>query len=197
MVKKSEIAYSVKSNIGSYETYGMLEIDVYVKCDWPAYKRVGTITFQSNHREQDAEWYGGHIDIDAESIEDLQAKTAALKAFVGDIDFRYNFPALRARIESLTRVVYDDRINEWVAISDVKPSDYTVYYDNYRDNGYCTVRAWARDEYEARRNLMLKFVQESNETCMVAWIDAGKPIRRSYDRAPKVADLEEVFKAQW
>jgi len=198
-MKKSAVGYSItKSQDGSYG-HGHLTINLLLVRD-PFYSsdhfdRECSLEYQSNH-DSPLDWYGASFhNVGARSLEDLKKATdVATKIFAGV--YLGNMQEVLQALRNFKRFVYDKRINEYVEVESLVPATFFAYFDNYKSTGRCTVRVMARDDDEAKRLIAKDMAANNYHTELVAWIEAGQPVRQSYDNAPEVLVLEDYFEIE-
>jgi len=190
-MKKSDVGYAVV--VDREGVYHSLDLQVLVRSEWSRkFEIVAKIYYQANNASP-LEWYGHRIETwNARDVPELKIAYEATAKLVGDTDLTC-VDKLFTNMATFTRCVYDKRISNYVEVEGLYDDDYTAWFDNYKSTGYCTVRVMARDKDEAQRLITEDMAKNGYHTQLVAWIEAGRPVRFNTSHAPNVVSMESLL----
>jgi len=194
-MKKADVGYSIdKSQDGSYG-YGQLKINLLVRNPFYSDDRyeVGcSVEYQSNH-DSLLDWYAAYFhNNNTKTLEDLKAASdVATKVFAGV--YMEDMQAVLQALRKFDRFVYDKRVSDYVKVEDLVPATFFAYFDNYKTTGNCTVRVMARGDEEAKRLITQDMARNGYHGALRDWILADMPVRKSYESAPEVPELDTFF----
>lgn len=177
-------------------------------------------------------WYAFNIDPKASTLSDVVAMTKTLKKILGGIfdnwqecgmeydptpyqkktyfieNTEFAPMTIIKRLEMMRnahRVTYDGRVNDYVSIKDVMPSNVHVYRDDYKSPltswSNCQVSCLAKSPQEAKALLLSEFARHIQDdynkeewtSKLSEWVKAGQPVIMGNDHANTWQDVKEIL----
>lgn len=166
-----------------------------------------TFTWQSHYDAGTGEdsgwkdWYGFHIQLDScNSLEDLEAATRLARRVLKAPEQRrreWSPEEILERLDALkaVHVVYDCRVNRCVPASEVASPELRAWFDDHiaLGNKFCTVSILAATREQAQTLIVQELFSCGYEKILVAFIQAGKPVKMRDDHAPDTTPAQQLI----
>jgi len=183
---------TIQRDRGSEYTHA--EIRVFPNMDRPDSRDWIEFTWQGDN-ERD-KWYAFRVNIEAHSVDELNAKIRMARKVMGDGTEFFTTPdAILDRLEKIaTETVYDARVSEFVSLTEIMPESVKAWRDDYytMGNSSCKVGCLAKTKEEAQDLILLELARSSHyHEYLQQWLNKGRPVRMLDDRMPDTRPTRE------
>jgi len=193
--KQNAKVHYIHSSNKATKDYEHLEIRIAQEADEyrqdkPSLDRTLVLTWQrSVNGENPLDWYGLHIQVDTNSLENASHVLGILKRVCGktlDLGWGSTPQQVMDRLTAIGAIecARDPRLSEWVPIQDLAPADFKAWRDVTPGKNGCIVGCLARDEHDAKililqefARLIAKHTYSSYAADLAEWLEGGRKVR--------------------